>query len=86
MGSGEYKKSEFSGRCSERQLENRNVSISVKSNMVNSNRLWDELSTENKLKNPENCDGVVPDIYLDYKFQWPQKGLNCESLAYEVVT
>ena len=20
-------------------------------------------------------------IYLDYKFQWPQEGLNCESLA-----
>ena len=25
-------------------------------------------------------------IYLDHKFQWPQEGLNCESLAYEVVT
>ena len=24
---------------------------------------------------------VVLEIYLDYKFQWPQEGLNCESLA-----
>ena len=33
-----------------------------------------------------NCDDVVLEIYLDHKFQWPQEGLNCESLAYEVVT
>ena len=26
-----------------------------------------------------NCDGVVLQIYLDHKFQWPQKGLNCKS-------
>ena len=32
------------------------------------------------------CDGVVLEIYLDHKFQWPQEGLNCESLAYQVVT
>ena len=32
------------------------------------------------------CDGAVLEIYLDLKFQWPQEGLNCESLAYEVVT
>ena len=25
-------------------------------------------------------------FYLVHKFQWPQEGLNCESLAYEVVT
>ena len=31
------------------------------------------------------CDGVVLEIYLDYKFHWPQGGLNYESLAYEVV-
>ena len=31
-------------------------------------------------------DGVVLKIYLDHKFQWPQEGLNCESLAYKVVT
>ena len=31
-------------------------------------------------------DGVVFDIYLNQKFQWPQEGLNYESLAYEVVT
>ena len=24
------------------------------------------------------------EIYLDHKFQWPQEGLNCESLGYEV--
>ena len=34
----------------------------------------------------ENCNGVVLEIYLGHKFQWPQEGLNCESLAYEVVT
>ena len=32
------------------------------------------------------CDGVVLEIYLDHKFQWPQEGWNWESLAYEVVT
>ena len=31
------------------------------------------------------CDGVVLEIYLDHKFEWPQEGLNYESLAYEVV-
>ena len=33
-----------------------------------------------------NCDGAVLEIYLNRKFQWPQKGLNCEPLAYDVVT
>ena len=32
------------------------------------------------------CDGVVLEIYLDHKFQQPQESLNCESLAYKVVT
>ena len=32
------------------------------------------------------CDGVVLEIYSDHKFQWPQEGLNCECLGYEVVT
>ena len=32
------------------------------------------------------CDGVVLEIYLDHKFEWPQEGLNSESLAYEAVT
>ena len=27
------------------------------------------------------CDGVVLEISLDHKFQWPQVGLNCEYLA-----
>ena len=31
-------------------------------------------------------DGVVLEIYLDHKFQWPQECLNCESLAYGAVT
>ena len=31
------------------------------------------------------CDGVVLEIYLDYKFNWPQGGLNYDSLAYEVI-
>ena len=37
-------------------------------------------------QNSVNCDGAVLKNYLDYKFQCPQEGLNCESLAYEVVT
>ena len=32
------------------------------------------------------CDGAVLEIYLNHKFQLPLDGLNCESLAYEVVT
>ena len=36
--------------------------------------------------NSSLCDGVVLETYLDHKFQWPQAGLNRESLAYEVVT
>ena len=43
---------------------------------------WDT-STSSQVS---NCDGVVLEIYLDHKFQWPQEGLNCESLACEVVT
>ena len=35
--------------------------------------------------NVRNGDGVVLEIYLDHKFQWPQEGLNCQSLAYEEV-
>ena len=33
-----------------------------------------------------DCDSVVLEVYLDHKFQWPQVGLNCESLKYDVVT
>ena len=32
------------------------------------------------------CDGVMLEIYLDHKFQWPRESLNYESLACEVVT
>ena len=32
------------------------------------------------------CDGVLSQIYLDHKFQWPHEGLNSASLVYEVVT
>ena len=32
-----------------------------------------------------NCDGAVLKIYLNHKIQWPQEGLNSESLAYEIV-
>ena len=38
---------------------------------------------DNKKK---DCHGVVPEIYLDHKIQWPQEGLNCESLACKFVT
>ena len=43
---------------------------------------WDT-STSSQVS---NWDGVVLGIYLDDKFQWPHESLNCESLAYEVVT
>ena len=33
-----------------------------------------------------NCNDVVLEIYLDHKFQRPQEGLNCESLAFEEIT
>ena len=36
--------------------------------------------------NTRNCDGVMLESNLNHKFQWPQKGLNCEFLVYEVVT
>ena len=52
LGSGEYKKAEYMGRRSERQLKMLKVSIFVKPNMVISNRFWVELSNENnKFKN-----------------------------------
>ena len=38
------------------------------------------------LSQVSNCDGVIIGIYLYHKFQWPQEGLNFESLAYEVAT
>ena len=31
-------------------------------------------------------NGFLLEIYLDQKFQWLQGGLNCEPIAYEVVT
>ena len=31
-------------------------------------------------------NGVVFETYLDSRFQRPQEGLNCESLAYKVIT
>ena len=34
----------------------------------------------------ENYNGVMLEIYLDHKSQWPHEGLNRESLVYEVVT
>ena len=43
---------------------------------------WDTLTSSQV----SNRDGVVLKIYLDHIFQWPQEGLNCEPLAYEVVT
>ena len=43
---------------------------------------WDT-STSSQVS---NCDGVVLEIDLDHKFQWPQENLNCESRAYEVVS
>ena len=33
-----------------------------------------------------NCDGVVLEIFMDHKFQWPHEGLNCEILTCNAVT
>ena len=33
-----------------------------------------------------NCDGVVLDIDMDQKLHSPQRGFDCDSLAWEVVT
>ena len=43
---------------------------------------WDA-STSSQVS---NCDRVVLEIYLDHKFYWTQESLNCELLAYEVLT
>ena len=43
---------------------------------------WD-ISTSSQVS---NCNVVVLEIYLDHKFQRPQKSLNCKSLAWVVVT
>ena len=40
----------------------------------------------NNYSNNNNNSGIVLEIYLDHKFQQPQEGLNCESLAYKIVT
>ena len=32
------------------------------------------------------CNVALLEIYADHKDQWPQGGLNCKSLEYEVVT
>ena len=50
-------------------------------------KLWNQFGKDTSASSQIlNCDGVVLEIYLEHKFQWPQEGLNCESLAYEVVT
>ena len=56
-----------------------------------SENIWNELmkttkvgpSMESLIAQFFHCDGVVVEICLDHKFQWPQEGLNCESLTYE---
>ena len=34
----------------------------------------------------EETNGAVLEIKLDQKFLWPQEGLDCKALEYEVVT
>ena len=34
----------------------------------------------------EEPNGAVLEIKLDQKFLWPQEGLDCKALEYEVVT
>ena len=33
-----------------------------------------------------NCDGVMLEIFMDHKFQWPHEGLNSEILTCNPVT
>ena len=47
------------------------------------NNLRGDTSTSSQVA---NCDGVMLEIYLDHKFQWPQESVNCESLAYKFIT
>ena len=44
--------------------------------------IFDNILTSSQVS---NSSGVVLEIYLDHKYQWPQEGLNCESVAYEEV-
>ena len=44
------------------------------------------ISYDEMLQLRVNCDGVVLEIYLDQKFQWPLEVLNSESLEHEVDT
>ena len=45
---------------------------------VSQNRTWSRQSWDTSY-----WDGVVLEIYLDHKFQWPQEGLNSKSFVYE---
>ena len=47
------------------------------------NEVYWDTSTSSQVS---NYDGVLLEIYLDHKFQWPQGGLNCKSLIYKMVT
>ena len=57
--------------------------ISMQSWIWGSKIIFWDTSTSRQVS---NCDGAVLEIYLDHKFQWPQEGLKCESLAHELVT
>ena len=46
-------------------------------NMFNNNT-----DTNFKTALKQFCDGVMLDNYFDHKFQWPQEGLNCNSLGH----
>ena len=63
-------------------LENKPKSVPASFSWFSKFLCWN-IST---LSQVSNCDGVVLEIYLDHKFQWTQEDLNCESLAYKVVT
>ena len=45
-----------------------------------------KLSKLSLKKDIKDCDRVVLEIYLGYKYQWPQEDLNFESFTYDVVT
>ena len=73
------KKMKLLTKCSRNHIKMQKSVIFVKKNLeIN----WDTSASSQV----SNCDGVVLEVCLDHKFQWPQEGLNCESLAYEVVT
>ena len=51
-----------------------------KKDFITNKEFWCcDISTSSQVS---NCDGVLLENYLNHNFQWPQDGLNCESLPF----